>query len=122
MLVAVEGEIALGFLVAMAGEAVGGGELGHHEAASAEIADEATKDGVGDAGHGREDGGWADLDIAERHRRRNAGAGRRGALGRIVEKLGHVSILPGPKGQSHHGDMEHTERFVTESATADCVD
>src|SRR5215469_1884050 len=99
----------------MPGEAVGGGELGHHEAASAEIADEATKDGIGDASHGREDGGWADFDIAERHGRWNAGARRRCALGRIVEKLGHVSILPGSKGQSHYGETEQTEKSKSKS-------
>ncbi len=89
VLVAVEGEVALGLLVFVADDAVGGGELGHHEAASAEIADEAAEDGVGDAGHGREDGGGTDFDCAEGYGRGDAGARRGGALGRVVEKLGH---------------------------------
>ena len=104
MLVAVEGEVALGLLVFVADDAVGRGELGHHEAASAEIADEAAEDGVGDAGHGREHRGRTDFDFAERHGRGDAGAGRSGALGRIVEKLGHVLIL------IHHGGTEDTEK------------
>jgi hypothetical protein len=63
--VAVEGEVALGLLVFVADDAVGGGELGHHEAASAEIANEAAEDGVGDSSHGREHGGGTDFDGAE---------------------------------------------------------
>ena len=55
MLVFVEVEIALGFLIFLAEDSVGRGELGHNQAASAEIANEATEDGVSNAGHGGED-------------------------------------------------------------------
>ena len=100
MLVAVKGEVALGLLVFVPGDAVGRGELGHHESASAEVADEAAEDGVGDAGHGRKHRGGTDFDSAERYGRGDANAfGRRGALGRIVEKLGHELILAGPKNK-----------------------
>ncbi len=55
-------EVALQGLVGLAGferraDAVGAGELGHDQAAAAEIADEAAEDGIGHAGHGREHGG-----------------------------------------------------------------
>jgi len=43
-------------------DAVGAGELGHHEAAAGLGADHAAEDGVGDADHGGEDGGGGDLD------------------------------------------------------------
>ena len=56
VLVFIEVEIALGLLIFLAEHAVGRGELGHDQAASAQVADEAAEDGVGDAGHGREDG------------------------------------------------------------------
>src|SRR5206468_9897993 len=57
VLVFVEVKIALGLLVFLAEDAVGRGELGHDESASAQVADEASKDGVGDARHGSEDCG-----------------------------------------------------------------
>jgi len=43
--------------------AVRGGELGHQEAAAALVADEAAEDGIGDAGHGRQDGGGLDANV-----------------------------------------------------------
>ena len=84
VLVVVVGEVALALGLAHAGEAVGGGELGHDETAAglgvrsfgvnvwfaaktrgfrselAGVLDEAAEDGVGDAGHGGEDGGGGD--------------------------------------------------------------
>src|SRR5215470_17740097 len=77
----------------MAGEAVSRGELGHHQAASAEVANKAAKNRVGDAGHGCEDSGGTDFDSAERHRRGNASTGRGGARGRVVEEFGHLEIV-----------------------------
>jgi len=58
VLVFVEVEVASADSL-VAEEAVGGGELGHDQAASAEVFDEAAEDGVGDTGHGGEDGGGA---------------------------------------------------------------
>src|ERR1035441_2240450 len=94
MLVAVKREVALGLLVLVPDDAVGRGELGHHESAAAEITDEAAEDGVGDSGHGRENGGGTDFDGAEGYGRGDADSPGSGALGRIVEKLGHELILP----------------------------
>ena len=112
MLVAVEREVALGLLVLVADDAVGRGELGHHESAAAEIADEAAEDGVGDSGHGCEHRCGTDFDSAERDRCGDAGVGRRGALGRVVEKLGHDTILAGlGKNDIHHGGTEDTEKI-----------
>jgi len=48
----------------IAKHSVGRGELGHDQAASAEVLDEAAEDGVGDSGHGGEDGGGRDADVA----------------------------------------------------------
>ena len=59
MLVFLEIEIAKSFCGA-AGDAFGGGELGHQQAAAAEAADDAAEKRVGDAGHGGEDGGGGD--------------------------------------------------------------
>ena len=63
MLVFIEVQVASADAL-VAEHAVGGGELGHDQAASAEILDEAAEDGVGDAGHGGEDGGGRDADVA----------------------------------------------------------
>ena len=49
----------------IASEAFGAGELGHDEAAAAEAADYTAEDGVGDAGHGREDCGRSNGAIAD---------------------------------------------------------
>jgi len=65
VLVFVKVKIALGLLILHAEDAVGRRELGHDEAASAEVADEAAEDGVGDAGHGGEDGRGGDGDGAD---------------------------------------------------------
>src|SRR5271157_2579518 len=67
MLVLVEVEIALGLLVFRTEHAIGRGELGHDQAASAEVANEAPKDGVGNARHRSQDRCGSDLDIADRH-------------------------------------------------------
>ncbi len=64
MLVFIEMEIALGLLVLLAEYAVGRGELGHDEAASAQVADEAAENRIRDAGHGSEHGRRGDLDAA----------------------------------------------------------
>ena len=47
-------------------DAVRAGELGHDEAAAAQVADEAAEHGVGDAGHGRENGGGGELHGSDR--------------------------------------------------------
>ena len=48
----------------IAGEAFGAGEFGHDQAAGTEGTDHAAEDGVGDAGHGGEDGGGLDDGVA----------------------------------------------------------
>ncbi len=62
VLVFVEMKIAFCLLIFLAENAVGRGELGHDEAASAEVADKAAEDRIGNACHGREDGGGGDGD------------------------------------------------------------
>src|ERR1035441_4457127 len=72
MLVFVEVEIAFGLLVFFAEHAVSRGELGHDQAASAEVANEAAEDGIGDSGHGGQDRGGGDGDGADREAVRHA--------------------------------------------------
>src|SRR5690349_14698477 len=91
-------QVALCFLVFFAQDAVGRGELGHDESASAEVADEAAEDGVGDSSHGSEHGGRRDRDSANQDGLRHGlqslcGGGRLVRLHRTVPKLTHVSIL-----------------------------
>ena len=86
------------FLVLGAEHAVGRGELGHDQAAAAQIADEAAEDGIGDARHGREHGGRSDLHRAKleplaQARLRGAGALARGR-DRIVPVLAHCLFYP----------------------------
>src|ERR1700680_5276105 len=66
MLVFVEVQVAFGLLIFLAEYTVGRGELGHDQAASAEVADEAAEDSVGPSGHGGEDGCGVDVDGAVR--------------------------------------------------------
>ena len=109
MFVVVVGEVALALGFAHAGKAVGGGELGHDEAAAgllvrgtgvdvgigcaggelAGVLDEAAEDGVGDACHGSEDGGGRDGDIADLERGGDACLGGHGVLERVVPVLLH---------------------------------
>src|SRR5689334_1214944 len=96
MLVFVEMQVALGFLVLGAEDAVGGGDLGHDQPAATEIPDNAAEDGVGDAGHGSEDGGGtyghrADGDLLRDEQVR--GRGRPRHTCRTVPILTHVIIL-----------------------------
>ena len=104
VLVFVEVEIALGLLIFLAQNSVGRGELGHDETASAEVADEAAEDGVGDAGHGREDSGWGDCDRADLQGGGNnlwdgdiAGVPCQ-QIGRIVPKFAHISEVNATTG------------------------
>jgi len=76
MLVFVEVQVALGFLVFRAKHAIGRGELGHDQPASAEVANEASKDGIGNASHGSQNGRGSDLNIADRNAIRHGGASR----------------------------------------------
>ncbi len=125
VLVVVVGEVALAFGLAHTGEAVGGGELGHDEAAAglgvggfgfyvrfavlnggfrgefAGVFDEAAEDGVGNAGHGGEDGGGSDEDVAD-----GEGCGDAGLLGhgvdeRVVPVLLHGVARRGSPSQAH---------------------
>ena len=98
MLVAVEGEVLLGLLVLVADDAVGRGELGHHQAAAAQVANEAAEDGIGHARHGGQHGCRTNFDSAERDAGGHTGPGRRDTLGWIVEKLVHHKILTGFAG------------------------
>src|SRR6266851_4772901 len=106
MFVFVEVKVALSLLIFHAEHAVGRGELGHDQAAAAEVADEAAEDRVGNARHGGEDCGGRDLDSAEGNgcgnrlqRRCLAGKSARAtrAYRRIVPELlhGSYSTLPG---------------------------
>ena len=61
----VEVEIALSLLIFFAEHTVSRGELSHDQAASAQVANEAAEDGVGDAGHGGEDRRGGDGDGAD---------------------------------------------------------
>ncbi len=104
MLVVVVGEVALALGLAHAGEAVGGGELRHDEAAAgllvrgllastsvvlgrgselAGVFDEAAEDRVGDAGHGGEHGRRGDRYVADGEARRDAGVLGHGVLERV---------------------------------------
>ena len=65
MLVFVKMQVALGFLVLGAKYAVGRCELGHDQAAAAEIANESAKDRVGHAGHGSKHRGGRNCDGAD---------------------------------------------------------
>ena len=73
MLVFIKMKIALGFLVFCAQHAVGGGEFCHNQPTSAEIPNEAAKDGVGNARHGGEDRSWRDCDASDLDGSRNDG-------------------------------------------------
>ena len=101
VLVAVEREVLLGLLVLVAHDAVGRGELGHHQAAAAQVADEAAEHGVGYASHGREHGRRTDFDSARatrwQARGRSGGAIRSAGLSKnlctrkIVARPGKAS-------------------------------
>jgi len=45
-------------------DAFGRSELGHEQTAATEAANDAAKEGVGDTGHGRQDGGGGDGQVA----------------------------------------------------------
>src|SRR6185312_11846314 len=104
MLVLVKMQIALGLLVFFAQNAVGGGELGHDEPASAEISDEPPEDGVRNPGHGSENGGGSNLHRANHERGRyerlarlrarfRTGEDARAYIAGIVPELAHEPIL-----------------------------
>jgi hypothetical protein len=76
MLIFVEMQIALGLLVFGPKYAVRGSELSHDQAASAEVANKAAENGVGNAGHRGEHSSGRDLDGAD------------------LEKVGNGSNLP----------------------------
>jgi len=120
MFVVVEGQIALALGFSHAGEAVGGGELGHQQAAAgllvghfrldarvfrgvsrekAGVADEAAEDRVGDADHGREHRGWSDLDPIrfrpDAQLSRHARFGGHGVGDRVVPVLLHGEAFTG---------------------------
>ena len=54
------------------------------------VADEAAEDGVGDAGHGGENGGGGDGDVADLDGSGHTGAAGHGVLDRIVPVLLHL--------------------------------
>src|SRR5579872_172555 len=133
MLVLVEMEVALRLLILLAQDAVGRGELGHDEATSAQIADEAPEDSIGDSSHGREDGGGRDRDCADLESRRDrlqpssfAGWGARAtsAVARVVPVLLHGSILlvskNGPSQRS--GAIIKPSAIESPAGPAQCLD
>src|ERR1700674_1085957 len=82
----------------VAQDAVSRGELGHDQAASAKILDEAAEDGVGDAGHGSKHRGGSDAYVPNlQNRRKQCGDGRPPARShcgiRIVPEFVHHLIL-----------------------------
>ena len=105
VLVFVEVEIALGLLVLLAEHAVGRGELGHDQAASAQVADEAAEDGVGDAGHGGEDRRGGDGDGAD------GKAGRDGLQAREHRVPRHSGA--GNTARVPHVPFELSQNFFT---------
>src|SRR5260370_20592849 len=105
MLVFVEMQVTFGFLVLLAEHAVGRGELGHDQAAAAQVADEAAEDGVGDAGHGSQDCGWGNLNSADGEPHGNGlqwrcQSDRSVRPTRVVPGLAHCSILLGLSSES----------------------
>ena len=124
VLVVVVGEVALALGLAHAGEAVGGGELGHDEAAAGllvggfavdvrvsrlsrsrrsvnmtGVLDEAAEDGVGDAGHGGEHGRGRDADVAD-----GEAGGHAGVLGHgVLERASPTSSARGCSASSWLG-------------------
>src|SRR5581483_1574175 len=102
MLIFVEMQVALGFLVFRAKYAVRRGELGHNQPAAAKIADESPENGVGHARHRREDCGRRNIYGPDPNGARHRGVGGRDthfpkgtpAIRRVVPKLLHSSILP----------------------------
>src|SRR5271156_6001086 len=99
MLVFVEVQVSLGLLVLRPKHTVGRGELGHDQAASPEIANEAAKDRVRNARHGSQDCRGSNLKIADHHPIRHTCGSDDGRpyIRRIVPVLAHPSILlPSP--------------------------
>src|SRR5579872_981729 len=107
MLVFVKVEVALGLLIFLPQNAVRRSELGHDQAASAQVADEASEDGVRHPGHRREDRRGGNRDIADCKTGRDWLQGprsndpwrcqptcRSARATRIVPKLLHRLILP----------------------------
>src|SRR6266446_3779303 len=87
----------------VAQNAVSRGELGHDQAASTKVLDEAAEDGVSYAGHGGKHGGRSDADIPNlQDRRKHCGDKQRGdgrlarptdPCIRVVPELLHSLIL-----------------------------
>src|SRR5271155_979629 len=101
MLVFVEMQVSLGFLVLRTENTVRRCEFGHDQPASAKIANEAPKDGIGDARHGSKYGRRRDLDVADHyligHSGARTGEDARACIRRIVPVLLHRAILlPSP--------------------------
>src|SRR6185437_6591379 len=103
MLVFVKMQIAFGLLVFFAQHSVGGGEFGHDESASAQIANKAAEDRVSYASHRGEDSSGGDLHIADQQRWCDArlarfcgfrtGEDARASIAGIVPELAHEHIL-----------------------------
>src|ERR1041385_2907169 len=104
-------QVALGFLVLGAKHAVGRGKLGHDQPATAKIADEAAKDRVCDASHGRQHGSRRDFDTADVQLGWNGGGPQclpsintgedaRPTIFRVVPLLAHRSILSVPQNKA----------------------
>src|SRR6202035_2759277 len=97
MLVLIEMQIALALLIFRPKHPVGRGELGHDQAASAEIANEAPKHGVRDARHRSQDGRGFNRNISDhdlcRHDSNRTGEDVRAHSRRIFPVLAHFAIL-----------------------------
>ena len=96
MLVFVEVQVALCLFVLGAQDAIGRGELGHDQAAAAQVANEAAEDGVRDASHGSKDGRGTDLDRANLQQLWNARGQecpRHTGIFRVVPVLAHLVIV-----------------------------
>src|SRR5579863_9587396 len=93
-------QIPLGLLVFLTEDAVGRSELGHDQAASAKVADEAAENGVSHASHGSKDRGGRNGDVADGEAIRDRLqwlwlAGRTAHAKRdvrVVPELAHISV------------------------------
>ncbi len=98
MLVLVEVQVALGFLVFCPKNSVRRSELGHNQPASAQVANEAPKHGISNTRHRSQNGRGSNLNAADLYPVRYRNTGRdddaRAEIHRILPVLAHLAILP----------------------------
>jgi hypothetical protein len=130
MLVRVEMQVALGFLVFCPKNSVRRSELGHDQSTSAKVADEAPKDRIRNARHRSENRRRSNLDVADhdmvRHGSARTNDDARAYIPRIVPVLPHLAILPPSANYAavaqfaSHNYMDEIPRtFLPEPSPAD---